>query len=1138
MPTGSELLLAAVRKATEGEYAIERELGRGGMAVVYLARDVALERRVAIKVMLPDLIDVEGLADRFVIEARTAAHLDHPGIVTVYSVKQRDGLLFIVMKYIAGRTLDHVLRDVRDIPVHAVLEIVAQVAEALQFAHGEGVVHRDVKPSNVLLDVRGRPVITDFGIAKVTNATSITVTGALIGTPAYMSPEQCRGLPATAASDQYSLGVMAYELLARELPFTGSLFELIHAHCDEPPAALEQKCPGLDPSIGTAVMRMLAKNPRDRWANLNDVARAFTRDLTRHRDSAQLRADIAGLAASEPPSGPSSRRKAVAYDLSGQETEQVTTPAPALVITPPDPVVEVGATMGLRVSESSGASLAGVRIEWRSEDPSVATVTDQGRVTGVSIGLAKITAVGGAAVGRATVTVRAAAVNTLVITPQNPDLDADDELELIATALDARGNVMPRQAVVWVSSDVAICAISQQGRAIGVAPGRASITARVGDVEGTTRIRVKPPSVAKVVVTPGELTLEAEEARQLVGTALGSMDRPLRDRELTWRSTVPGVARVAADGIVTGVTPGTAAIVATCEGREGLCSVTVRPQPVAAIRIQPTRLELELGRSLQLNGIAEDRRGRAMTERKLDWHSENESVALVDASGKVHAAGLGNTIVHAAANGASSTIQVTVVPRPVAQVLIGTHEPSIQTDHELQLDVVLLDADGSALAGRTVQWSTSDPSIASVTSSGVVRGRRAGTVRITAVCEQVRGATKLTVASPPKPVSPPPSPPWAGTEARAAAPATAPTGADAPAVAASSPPRDRGPTQQPAGPRPSTRARRAVYMVTAAAIIAAGAWWTVYGPGRTNDTANAVSADADLSGTPTGTPGAPSTQPVGPATSDPSATGGRGDVGGGVPAPPPSSASTRPGGAIAPRGSGTTAQRAGLGSGSEPAAAGSPPFTPVASPRDSSVERQAAGVGAQGGRGGDARAAEVRVADSSGVGRGDERPPTITGQPGRGAPPVNLPDPVPTAGERGGRGAASPAPAGGGAASGAAARALLCDSAAVAATALTQQLRGDPAGQLLGLYRPQDAGDRAAMDRLAQGLRDMQRLTATARSVRNENVGTGCEWVMSVDLNWANAFGQPRRRTLQLRVELEAAGGGARVRRVFGVTGL
>jgi serine/threonine-protein kinase len=258
MTSAADQLLERIRAATADEYQIEREIGRGGMAAVFLARDIALQRRVALKVMLPDLINVHGVQDRFVIEARTAAHLDHPGIVTVYAVKQRAGLLYIAMKYIEGHTLEAVLRSQGQIDPTAAALIGSRVAEALHFAHGEGVVHRDVKPSNIMIDTRGRPVVTDFGIARVMTAQSITVAGSMLGTPTHMSPEQCRGLPATAASDQYALGVTIYEMMAGRVPFTGSLFELITAHREHAPPPLGGFVAGLDPALEQTVMRMLA----------------------------------------------------------------------------------------------------------------------------------------------------------------------------------------------------------------------------------------------------------------------------------------------------------------------------------------------------------------------------------------------------------------------------------------------------------------------------------------------------------------------------------------------------------------------------------------------------------------------------------------------------------------------------------------------------------------------------------------------------------------------------------------------------------------------------------------------------------------------------------------------------------------
>jgi tRNA A-37 threonylcarbamoyl transferase component Bud32 len=292
----ADSLLTRVRSATSGDYTIERELGRGGMAAVFLGTDLALHRRVAIKVMLPELASTPALAERFVSEARTAANLDHAGIVTIHGVREREGLTFIVMKFIDGRTLDAVLKHEPRIPLAVAETLIGQVAEALHHAHLAGIVHRDVKPSNIILDGRGRPFVTDFGIAKVTTAPSTTMSGAFVGTPAYMSPEQCRGIPATAASDQYGLGVLAYELIARRRPFNGSLYELIHAHVNEPVPPLTEVAPDVDPETAAIVHRMLEKDPGARFASLSEVGVAFLALAERRGERSAVQSAIVEMA--------------------------------------------------------------------------------------------------------------------------------------------------------------------------------------------------------------------------------------------------------------------------------------------------------------------------------------------------------------------------------------------------------------------------------------------------------------------------------------------------------------------------------------------------------------------------------------------------------------------------------------------------------------------------------------------------------------------------------------------------------------------------------------------------------------------------------------------------------------------------
>ncbi|HSB54437.1 MAG TPA: serine/threonine-protein kinase, partial [Gemmatimonadales bacterium] len=189
-----------LREATLGEYEILGELGRGGMAAVYLAHEVALDRKVAIKVMSPALVSGEGMIERFKREARTAASLSHPHIIPVYAVRESDHLLYFVMKFIAGRPLDGVLKELGPLPIPMIQMILQQVGGAFGYAHRRGIVHRDIKPANIMIDEEGWAVVTDFGIAKVSQAEGLTMTGMTVGTPTYMSPEQCMAQEVTGAS--------------------------------------------------------------------------------------------------------------------------------------------------------------------------------------------------------------------------------------------------------------------------------------------------------------------------------------------------------------------------------------------------------------------------------------------------------------------------------------------------------------------------------------------------------------------------------------------------------------------------------------------------------------------------------------------------------------------------------------------------------------------------------------------------------------------------------------------------------------------------------------------------------------------------------------------------------------------------
>src|SRR5687768_17853298 len=227
----SDVLLRNLGRELADDYKIERELGRGGMAIVYEAVDVHLGRRVALKVLPPEMAMRKSMAERFKREAKMAAALDHPNIVPVYRVGQSGGLLYIAMKFIKGRPLDSILETQGPLQIPVVLTILRAAASALAYAHERGIVHRDVKSANIMIDTDGRAVVSDFGIARAVEDPTITATGTVVGTPYFMSPEQCAARRIGPQSDQYSLGVVAFQMLTGSVPFQAeSLPGIMHHH--------------------------------------------------------------------------------------------------------------------------------------------------------------------------------------------------------------------------------------------------------------------------------------------------------------------------------------------------------------------------------------------------------------------------------------------------------------------------------------------------------------------------------------------------------------------------------------------------------------------------------------------------------------------------------------------------------------------------------------------------------------------------------------------------------------------------------------------------------------------------------------------------------------------------------------------
>jgi serine/threonine protein kinase len=408
----ADALLQALRDATLGEYDVLGELGRGGMATVYLAHDIALDRKVAIKVMSPTLMAGEGMAERFKREARTAGQLSHPHIIPIYAVREQGDLLYFVMKFIAGRSLDSIIREVGPMPVPMVQTILQQVGSALGYAHRRGVIHRDIKPANVMLDSDGWAVVTDFGIAKVSETQGLTLTGATVGTPSYMSPEQCAAKELTGASDQYSLGVVAYEMLSGKLPFVAeSVMAVMYAHFNEPPPPISLTRTDCPPGLAEAVMRMLEKDPAHRFPSMEAATAAVGAAPLAPDDP--IRTQMITLAARgesnqmlERVSTPVSR-PSVAYGVgtSGGRPQLAT-----LLIAPARVTVTAGEAVQLRATAKSrsGKTIGSLSVTWASTNSDVAQVGPNGLVNAFAPGTVTITASSGNTSATAVVTVVAA----------------------------------------------------------------------------------------------------------------------------------------------------------------------------------------------------------------------------------------------------------------------------------------------------------------------------------------------------------------------------------------------------------------------------------------------------------------------------------------------------------------------------------------------------------------------------------------------------------------------------------------------------------------------------------------------------------------------------------------------------------
>ena len=277
-------LQARLTHTLEGRYGVREILGAGGMGVVFLADDLGLGRAVAIKVLPPEVAGDATVVSRFRREAKTAARLDHPGIIPIYRVESEGGLDYFIMKYVPGRSLEAVLRDESPLSIPFATRILSEASAALAHAHRHGVVHRDVKPANIMLDADERVVLTDFGISHASSPAAddatteprLTEVGTAIGTPQYMAPEQALGQAVDGRADQYALAVVGFEMLAGRVPFDDETpHAIIHRQISEAPPDLAALRPDAPRHVIATIGRGLRKSPSSRFATMEDFAVAL-----------------------------------------------------------------------------------------------------------------------------------------------------------------------------------------------------------------------------------------------------------------------------------------------------------------------------------------------------------------------------------------------------------------------------------------------------------------------------------------------------------------------------------------------------------------------------------------------------------------------------------------------------------------------------------------------------------------------------------------------------------------------------------------------------------------------------------------------------------------------------------------------
>ncbi len=381
--------------------------------------------------------------------------------------------------------------------------------------------------------------------------------------------------------------------------------------------------------------------------------------------------------------------------------------------------------------DASGGVVTGRPVTWSTSDAAVATVSTSGLVSALAPGNVQLTATIGGVDGTATVTVAAVSVASVSVTPGSASLVVGGTVQLAATARDASGNVLSGRAVAWSSATPAVATIDANGLVTAVSPGTSDMTATVDGVTATATITVTSVAVASVSVTPGSASLNTGGTVQLTATPRDAAGNVLTGRTTSWKSATLAVATINSNGLVTAVSAGSSVITATIDGISANATITVTNAPVISASVSPTSSTVTVGSTLQLTVTARDGNGTIVTGRPTVWATSNPSVATIDQNGLATAVGAGSTALTVTVEGVRATANLTVTEVPIASISLTPSTASITAGASITLAASPLDAKGNPLTGRTLTWSSSNSSVATVSQSGVVSGVTAGSATIT-----------------------------------------------------------------------------------------------------------------------------------------------------------------------------------------------------------------------------------------------------------------------------------------------------------------------------------------------------------------------------------------------------------------------